>query len=251
MAYGFVHIRTRDGWAVRLLTLIDEYTRERLAIRAQRSIRSTDVIDTMADLMMARAVARPHPLGQRDGIHRQDGQGVARGSGGQDLVHRAWVAVVERIRGELQRQVEGRTLEPGGLLCSAGGADADRAIPPNLQPDQAPQFPGLPATSTGNCIAHTTCSGVGRSNIESGTTIGGNSIAWIPPARMPSGCEGGPISCRHSSLGHRARDSASSAAFCSTSMATSLTLFELCLTPVAGLVLGPHHLPIVVILAML
>ena len=95
MAYGFVHIRTRDGWAVRLLTLIDEYTRERLAIRAQRSIRSTDVIDTLADLMMARAVARPHPLGQRAGIHRQDGQGVARGSGDQNLVHRAWVAVVE------------------------------------------------------------------------------------------------------------------------------------------------------------
>ena len=33
--------------AVRLLTIIDEYTRECLAIRARRSIRSTEVIDTL------------------------------------------------------------------------------------------------------------------------------------------------------------------------------------------------------------
>ncbi len=41
---------------MRLLTVIDEYTRECLAIRAQRSIRSTDGIDTLAELMMARRV---------------------------------------------------------------------------------------------------------------------------------------------------------------------------------------------------
>ena len=55
-AYDFVQIRTRDGRAVRLLTAIDEYTRECLAIRAQRSIRSTDVIETLAKLMIARRV---------------------------------------------------------------------------------------------------------------------------------------------------------------------------------------------------
>ena len=55
-AYDFVHIRTWDGRAVRLLTIIDEYTRECLAIRAGRSIRSSDVIDTLAELMMARGV---------------------------------------------------------------------------------------------------------------------------------------------------------------------------------------------------
>ena len=53
-AYDFVQVRTRDGRAVRVLTVIDEYTRERLAIWAQRSIRSTDVIDTLVELMMAR-----------------------------------------------------------------------------------------------------------------------------------------------------------------------------------------------------
>ena len=55
-AYDFVQVRTRDGRAVRQLTIIDEYTRECLAIRARRSIRSTYVIDTLAELMMARGV---------------------------------------------------------------------------------------------------------------------------------------------------------------------------------------------------
>ena len=54
--YDFVHIRTRDRRAVRLLTVIDEYTRECLAIRAGRSIRASDVIETLAGLMMVKGV---------------------------------------------------------------------------------------------------------------------------------------------------------------------------------------------------
>ena len=42
---------------MRLLTVIDEYSRECLAIRAGRSIRSPDVIETLAELMMARGVS--------------------------------------------------------------------------------------------------------------------------------------------------------------------------------------------------
>ena len=55
-AYDFVQIRTRNGRAVRLLTIIDEYTRECLAIQAGRSIRSSDVIESLAGLMTARGV---------------------------------------------------------------------------------------------------------------------------------------------------------------------------------------------------
>ena len=55
-AYDLVHTRTRDGRAVRLLTVIDEYTRECLAIRAQRSIRASDVIETLAGLMTDKGV---------------------------------------------------------------------------------------------------------------------------------------------------------------------------------------------------
>ena len=55
-AYDFVHIRTWYGRAVRLLTVIDEYTRECLAIRAWRRIRSSDVIETLAEPITSRVV---------------------------------------------------------------------------------------------------------------------------------------------------------------------------------------------------
>ncbi len=44
-AYDFVQIRTRDGCAVRLLAVINEYTRECLNIRAGCTIRSSDEVD--------------------------------------------------------------------------------------------------------------------------------------------------------------------------------------------------------------
>ena len=49
-AYDFVACRTEDGRAVRMLTVIDEFTRECLAIRAARRIRSDDVIHTLTEL---------------------------------------------------------------------------------------------------------------------------------------------------------------------------------------------------------
>lgn len=55
-AYDFVVVRTRDGRAVRPLTVIDEYTRECLAIRSDRHIRSSDVIETLTELMVVRGV---------------------------------------------------------------------------------------------------------------------------------------------------------------------------------------------------
>ena len=39
-----------------MLTLIDEYTRESLAIRVARRLNSHDVIDTLADAMLARGI---------------------------------------------------------------------------------------------------------------------------------------------------------------------------------------------------
>ena len=55
-AYDFVHLRLHDGTGVRLLTVIDEFSRECLAIRAARSIRSADVIEVLAELIVFRGV---------------------------------------------------------------------------------------------------------------------------------------------------------------------------------------------------
>ena len=44
-SYDFVMARTADGKAFRILTIIDEYTRECLAMLVNRRITSLDVID--------------------------------------------------------------------------------------------------------------------------------------------------------------------------------------------------------------
>lgn len=56
-AYDFVLDRTHDGTAFRMLTLIDEYTRECLTIEVQRKLRSGDVLYAVADAMYAVADA--------------------------------------------------------------------------------------------------------------------------------------------------------------------------------------------------
>ena len=59
-SYDFVSAMTHDGRSLRLLTLIDEYTRECLAIRVARRQGSQEVIETLADVMLLRGIPE-HP----------------------------------------------------------------------------------------------------------------------------------------------------------------------------------------------
>jgi putative transposase len=53
-SYDFVKAMTHDGRALRLLVLLDEYTRECLAIRVARRLGSYEVIEALADVMLWR-----------------------------------------------------------------------------------------------------------------------------------------------------------------------------------------------------
>ena len=55
-AYDFVQDRTRDGRKLRMLNVVDEFTRECLAIRVGRRLKAADVIDVLADLFILRGV---------------------------------------------------------------------------------------------------------------------------------------------------------------------------------------------------
>ena len=55
-SYDFVTTWTHGGRPLRLLCIIDEYTREALAIRVERSIGAQVVIETLADVMLLRGV---------------------------------------------------------------------------------------------------------------------------------------------------------------------------------------------------
>ena len=49
-SYDFVSAMTHDGRTLRMLTLIDEYTRECLAIRVARRLGRYEVIEALADV---------------------------------------------------------------------------------------------------------------------------------------------------------------------------------------------------------
>jgi putative transposase len=55
-AYDFVQTRTADGRPVRMLVVVDEYTRECLAIDVSRTLKSDDVLERIAWLMATRGV---------------------------------------------------------------------------------------------------------------------------------------------------------------------------------------------------
>jgi putative transposase len=58
-AYDFVEHRTHDGRKFRMLCVVDEFTREALAIRVKRRLNSSDVLEVLAELMLARGTP-PH-----------------------------------------------------------------------------------------------------------------------------------------------------------------------------------------------
>ena len=57
-SYDFVADRTTDGRAIRMLNIIDEYTRECLVIKVDRKITAHDVLDALTDLFVTRGLPK-------------------------------------------------------------------------------------------------------------------------------------------------------------------------------------------------
>ena len=79
-SYDFVEDRTHNGRKFRMLNVIDEFTRECIAIRIDRKLKATDVIDVLSDLFILRGVP-----------------GHVRSDNGPEFVARAvreWIAAV-------------------------------------------------------------------------------------------------------------------------------------------------------------
>tara|TARA_B100000513_G_scaffold138714_1_gene62990 strand:+ start:250 stop:690 length:441 start_codon:yes stop_codon:yes gene_type:complete len=53
-SYDFVHCRTEDGKVFRTLNILDEFSRECLAIKVERKLNSTNVINALTDLFITR-----------------------------------------------------------------------------------------------------------------------------------------------------------------------------------------------------
>src|SRR5262245_59443640 len=121
-AYDFVHERTHDGQALRLLTVVDEYTRECLAIRVARRLRSEDVLQQLTELFVARGT--PAYL-------RSDNGPELTASAVREWLARVGVTTLfiepgspwgERIHRVVQRPAPRRAPRPRDLLDPGGGA---------------------------------------------------------------------------------------------------------------------------------
>jgi putative transposase len=105
-SYDLVTTWTHGGRPVRLLCIIDEYTREALAIRVERSIGAQVVIETLADVMLMRGVP--------DHIRSDNGPEFTAkalrawlATVGANALHRAGWPLGDRLLRELQRPTAG------------------------------------------------------------------------------------------------------------------------------------------------
>ena len=106
-SYDFVSAMTHDGRTIRMLTMIDEYTRECLAIRVARRLGSYEVIEALADVMLWRGV--PENIRSDNGPEfvAEGTAEVAGECGNGNAVHRAGQSLGERLLRELQREAAG------------------------------------------------------------------------------------------------------------------------------------------------
>ncbi len=146
-SYDFVEARTHDGRKFRMLNLIDEFTRECLAIRIDRKLQSIDVIDVLSDLFILRGVP-----------------GHIRSDNGPEFVAKAvrdWIATTgaktayiepgtlgERLFRELQSRLRDELLNGEIFYSVAGGEDHHRELAPSLQRRSAACLSRLQTTST-------------------------------------------------------------------------------------------------------
>ena len=95
-SYDFVADRTSNGKPLRMLNVIDEYTRECLAIRIDRKITSNDVVEALAELFVTRGTGS-YQVRQQTGVCGLHCAIMARKTGSQNALHRARESLGERI----------------------------------------------------------------------------------------------------------------------------------------------------------
>jgi putative transposase len=108
-SYDFVEERTHDGRKYRMLNIIDEFTRECLAIRVNRKLNSMDVIDILSDLFVMRGVPGHVRSDNGPEFGRQSGPGLDPRGRRQDRLYRAWQPLGKRLLRKLQLKASRRT----------------------------------------------------------------------------------------------------------------------------------------------
>ena len=175
--------RTADGRPVRILAIVDAYTRECLSLDVARRLRSDDVLARLAQLF----VARGPPT-----FLRSDNGPACTATAVRDWLHRVGVTTLFIEPGSpwengdwgiVQRHAARRVPQSRALRHPAGSPDPHRGLAAGVQPDPPPQCPRLPPPRPGNAATPGTSHDArpgDRTNLTTGTTIGGRSVRLRP-----------------------------------------------------------------------
>ena len=101
-SYDFMETRTHDGRKVRVMNVIDEFTRECLTIRVARKLKGTDVIDVPLRSIHPARCSRPCSIGQWSGVRRQGRPDLDHSCRRKDRLHHPRLSLGKRLRRELQ-----------------------------------------------------------------------------------------------------------------------------------------------------
>ena len=127
-AFDFQFDQTADGRALKLLNIVDEFTRESLAMLVERSIDAETVVGDAGAAVAERGCPGAAAVRQRPGDDRARAAGLVRAGEDRDRVHRAGLTVAEPVRGELPLPRPRRAARRRGVLLPGRGARGDRRL---------------------------------------------------------------------------------------------------------------------------
>jgi putative transposase len=142
-AWDFVFDRTIAGSTLKWLSIVDEYTRECLALKVDRSIPSEDVTDTLAELFAMRSVPRHIRSDNGPEFIAQATQQWAKQLAIETLYVEPGNPLGERPRRELPQPAARRILSLGGVREPGRCQKADGGLVSRLQPSPAAQLTGV------------------------------------------------------------------------------------------------------------
>ncbi|MEZ6068366.1 MAG: IS3 family transposase [Planctomycetaceae bacterium] len=138
--WDFVFNRTESGTTLKWLSIVDEFTRECLTLKVDRSITSEDVLDTLAELFAMRSVPRAAPAATA-AVHRPGDPEMAKLK-----IETLYIApgrsLGERLCGELPSKLRDEFLDLE-LFESLRSARTQVRHGGGLQPSPAAQLAGV------------------------------------------------------------------------------------------------------------
>jgi putative transposase len=107
-SYDFAMDSTEDGRRLKMMPMVDEYSRECLALETERSITSEEVVDTLRRLFAERGAPDYIRAGLRPRVHREGTKALAGRLWGWHSLHRARSPMGECLLGDVHWQATGR-----------------------------------------------------------------------------------------------------------------------------------------------